>query len=343
MVYNYVQDVILCLLSKCTKSKCTKYNFNQYCLSRNCFCNSKFNTYLYLFLRLGEINMKHLFILFSILLFSSQLNAWTITKDFEDGVVGERAQSADSFDGTAGASKFSDVRAVSGNQSGEVNIKAGQEGFGQWGGSFDFPDLKDGDEIWFRVFYYFPTTFDFSAGGMGLKTMRIHTSDASSGNEGYMDLLIRDKLVVWSEVASSDFGANNPGGDIEQVNASGFNRNRVGKVVPTGTWHVIEQYVKFASKPNPGIYRVWQDGKLVFEDLETYTLKSSSSKSDFIYLFTNWNDGAPKTQNAYVDYIVITSEPPGTTDSFGNPFIGTGDLELLAPPKPPMVQTPTVK
>lgn len=283
--------------------------------------------------------MKHLFILFSLLLCSMQLNAWTVTKDFEDGVIGEKAQSKDAFDGAAGASKYSDKLVVSGSHSVEVNIKAGDTGFGQWGGMLDFPsDLKDGDEIWFRGYYYFPLTFDFTATGMGLKTMRIHTANSNNQNEGYMDLLIDDKIVVWSEVASSDFGANNPGANETQVNASGFNRNYVGKTVPKGRWHVIEQYVKFASKPKAGIYRVWQDGKLVFQDLETYTLRSSTSKSDYIYMFTYWNGGAPKAQSAYVDHVVITSTRPDTTDSFGNPFIGTGNLTFTAPPKPPRIQ-----
>lgn len=284
--------------------------------------------------------MKHLFILFYLLLFSSQLNAWTVTKDFEDGAVGTKAQSTkDSFDGVAGGSKFSNARSVSGNQSAEVSIQAGTEGFGKWGGSFTFPShLKDGDEIWFRSYFYFPAAFDFSSTGMGLKTMRIHTANSGGGNEGYMDLLIRDKLVLWSEVASADFSANNPSKASGGVNASGFKRGAAGKTVPKGTWHVIEQYVKFAAKPKAGIYRAWQDGKLVFEDLETYTLRSPTSKSDFIYMFTYWNGNAPKTQSAYVDHVVITSDQPNTTDSFGNPFIGTGDLNFTSPPKPPLVQ-----
>ena len=61
-------------------------------------------------------------------------------------------------------------------------------------------------------------------------------------------------------------------------------------------------------------------------------VKTPESSSDFVALFTYWNSwdpgtgiisGAPVTQSVYIDDVVITTELPDTTDSFGNSFIGT--------------------
>jgi hypothetical protein len=249
---------------------------------------------------------------------SSTAGAWTVDANFESGVVGEKANGSDGFGGAFKYTVYSDVVAHSGSQAAEIGIDQGAEGFGDWGGSFQYPDLMQGDEIWFRVYAYFPSGFDFSCTQCaGLKMMRIHTAAQDSSNEGYLDVLISGGLNVGSEV-TPDYYQNNP------------TWKNLGTEVVTGEWLAVEQYVKLSSVPGEGIYRVWQNGTLIKEDLQTKTLRTTSSISDFIYLFSYWNGTAPQTQVAYVDDVFITNETPAAVDADGNAFIGLTDT----PPSP---------
>ncbi len=249
----------------------------------------------------------------SVLLASSSAGAWTLDANFESGVLGDKANGSDGFSGAFQYTVYSDVVAHSGSQSAEVGIDAGTEGFGDWGGSFNYPDLHQGDEIWFRVYLYFPSGFDFSCTQCaGLKAMRIHTAAPDLSNEGYLDVLIDNGLNVGSEI-TPDYFTNNP------------DWKNLGTPVITEDWVAIEQYVKLSSVPGEAVYRVWQNGTLIKEDLQTETLRTAVSISDFIYLFSYWNGTAPQTQKAYVDDVVVTNETPGVVDASGNPFIGLTD------------------
>jgi len=273
--------------------------------------------------------------LFSIV-FTSNTLAWTITAGFEKGKIGDKAESpnADAFHIVAGNSKYTGKPALSGSQSASVTAVKGQTGFGKWGGGFKFPTtLKQGDQIWFRVNILYPEGWDFSCGGcrQGMKFMRIHTATSSGKNEGFYNTLIRGGttgglITADSEVLGSSFWINNGNGDV-------FNK---GTPVIRGKWHTYEQYIKWSSVPGKGIYRVWQDGNLIFEDLKTATLRSSTSISDYIYLYTYWNNGAPRTQTAYIDDVVVTNEIPGKKDAYGNSYVGVGASIYIAPPKPPV-------
>ncbi len=273
--------------------------------------------------------MKSALSLMFCLFFSTNVVAWTINADFEVSAPGTPASGVDGFSDSFYSLHSSSAPSVKGSQAAVASIRAGREGFGEWGGAFDFPDLVEGDEIWFRVFIYYPVGFDFTApGGIGLKTLRIHTKSLSGSNEGYFDMLSNGAggVTVASEI-TADFFANN----------AEDNWKSIGVPIVTGSYHAYEQYVKFSSVPGNGIYRVWQDGTLVFEDTVTKTLKTSTSISDFIYVWSYWNGKAPKDQEAYLDHVVITSETPATVDSDGHPFIGLGDITLLAKPKWPVV------
>lgn len=275
------------------------------------------------------MTMKHtkLILLFS-LLFSTQAFAWSKVLNFDelsDGATEKLGFSAKTL--TRASNNFS----YSGNMSIEIGILQGTEGFSDWGGQMRLPpksipgasDLKEGSEVWYRIWYYFPAGFDFSATGAGLKLSRIHTASSSGGHEGYMTLLIRNGIGVINPIDSSFY-------DVNKTNGLGTN-------VPTGQWHAIEHYVKFHSVPGKAAYRVWQNGKLIFEDTQSTTLKSSSSEADYIYFFTYWNGGAPKTQKAYLDDMIVTTDTPSALDSHGNHFIGVGDVKLTAAPNPPIL------
>jgi hypothetical protein len=203
--------------------------------------------------------------------------------------------------------------------------------------------LKEGDEIWYRVWIYYPNEWIF---GKGPKGLRIHLANSGGGNVGYFDFFIKEfELRLASEIGSA---INYPGGtcpyginpDWKQFRCNMEklgNPDRTAVKVTKGTWHAFEQYIKFHSVPGQAMYRAWFDGKQIFEDPLTATMKSSSDVSDFNYLFTTWNNGAPATQHNYVDDIMVTNEVPSNKDSNGNPYIGTGNVTFKAKPNPPAV------
>ncbi len=294
--------------------------------------------------------MKHITKLFLLLLiFSSQVNAWTMEANFENGTTGDKAElpNKDAFHGNAGASKYTSTKKHSGKQSGSVSIKKGSDGFGKWGGTWKFPSkLKRGDEIWFRTWVYFPTGWSFSCDGCaeGMKFMRIRVSSESGGNAGYHHNYINTngRLYIGGEVKDSAgntvFSTYPTWTDPTLRGAAGED---VGSKFPgvakvsLGTWHAFEQYIKFDPTPGKGVRRTWYDGKLVFEDTSTGTMHSSKDFSENIYMLTYWNNGAPKDQTAFIDDVIITSDKPSNSDSFGNPYIGTGNVKFTSPPKPP--------
>jgi len=262
------------------------------------------------------------------LLLSSPAFAWIVTADFEGGVVGTKAQvpfssNSDAFNDAAGDSKYVDSPVLTGNQAGSVSINQGAEGFGTWGGGFNFPSrLGEGDSIWFRVNAYYPEGWDFSTPGAaeGMKFMRIHSAAANGNNEGYHALQISGGATgglinASTEINGTAFFNNN--GPYPYTKA-----RRLGTDIARDQWGTYEMQVDLSSVPGEGAFRLWQDGNLIFEDLETATLRSSTSVLDFIYLYTYWNSGAPRTQTSYVDDIVITSDTPSNFDAFGNPMIG---------------------
>lgn len=275
--------------------------------------------------------------------FTNQAVAWTIDAKFEDGQAGQKAMltNNDAFHSHANNSKYSTAQKLSGNQSGSVTTVGGDTsgGFGKWGGSWNFDSkLKEGDEIWFRAWVYYPTNFDFSSSSSeGMKFMRIHVASANGDNEGYHHNYIKDggnkgKLFIGGEVRGNDGKTifdNKSKAQLRGTSDAGIVQ------ISLGQWHSYEQYVRFDSTPGKGIRRTWFDGQLVMEDKKTATLGSPGSYSDFIYIWTYWNGGAPKTQTAYIDDVIITSDQPNNTDSKGNPFIGTGSVTIHARPNPP--------
>ncbi len=291
--------------------------------------------------------ITRLFIL--LLIFSSQVNAWKIEANFENGTPGAKAMlpNNDAFHSHANDSKYTNAIKHSGSQSGSVSIEEGKKGFGDWGGAWKFPnEFKQGDEIWFRAWVYFPAGWSFSCNGCseGMKFMRIHVASKSGGHVGYHHNYIGTggRLFIGGEVKDS---AGNSVFDTYPVWTDGTLRGAPGEdVAPSypgvakvtlGTWHAFEQYIKFDSTPGKGVSRTWFDGKLVFEDTKTGTMHSSTDVSDVIYIWTYWNNNAPKTQTAFIDDVIVTNEKPSNSDNFGNPYIGTGGVKFISPPKPP--------
>ena len=277
-----------------------------------------------------------------LIFFSNYANAWTINANFEDGEVDQKAMlpSLDSFHKAANNSTYTNARKFNGNKSGKVTTAADGSGeFGRWGGAWNFEsNLKQGDEIWFRVWVYYPNDFKFtSSTGEGMKFMRIHVASANGKNEGYHHNFIsqgknKGKFFVGGEVRDSD--GKTIFDNKSKPELRGPDNSGIGQV-SLGQWHAYEEYVLFHSTPGKAIRRTWFDGRLVMEDTQTATLGSSTSYSDFIYIWTYWNGGAPKVQSAFIDDVIITSDQPSKTDNNGYPFLGTGNVVILAAPKAP--------
>lgn len=268
---------------------------------------------------------------------TSNVAAWTITADFENGAPGAIAQApttADAFHGQAGDSKIISTPVFSGVQAASVTATKGESGFGTWGGGIEFPsDLKQGDEVWFRVVVRYPDGWTFGCNSCteGMKFMRLHVASSSGSNRGYIHTFIRknndgeDHLLVSTEINNKN---SSPAGNSLQDNyPANFDRADFSPKIERDRWYTFEMYVKFAADGS-GAYRLWQDGELVFEADHYQSLISSTDKSDRVYIYTYWNNGVnkdggpPQTQTAYIDDIIITSDTPANVDSQGNPYIG---------------------
>jgi hypothetical protein len=259
------------------------------------------------------------------------------------------------FSGT----KTSNTQAYGGRgRSAALSITGGTSGWGQFGGIMTYPSpIKEGGEIWWRIRTFMPASYDYSSSTFALKFMRVHTRAAGSkANNGFLDLYIKPsgQMMFQSEVGHEHSPGVWWGQDNQMFSAQSNGLERLNPVVALNGWETYEVYTKFSSVPGSGIYRVWKNGVLVYENLTWNTFKSPDdpntssdsipSESEAAYLFTYWNGNAPQTQTMYVDDLVVTNETPVTKDSSGNRYIGMGAVastsapESTSPPMPPSVE-----
>lgn len=234
--------------------------------------------------------------------------AWTLVGDFEGGSIGQKANGPRGLSEAFGKSVIVGTPVFDGTRGAQMGIDAGSDGFGQWGGYMNhLADLQEGSELWFRISTYFPVDF-IAVGRPRLKFLRSHTL------AGHLDLYIL------------------PGGgfshDNEITGVSTAENIQTGAATPFGAplkkdvWETYEVYIKFHSRPGNAVYRVWQNGKMIYENTTQKTLSSPSSVSGHSNIFTYWNGGAPQTQSMYVDDVIITSDRPSCQDDNGNYMIG---------------------
>ena len=233
---------------------------------------------------------------------------WSLVADFEDGVVGQKANGPRGLSEAFGKSVIVDSPVFDGTRGAQMGIDAGVEGFGQWGGFMTHPvPLYEGSELWFRVSTYFPANF-IAIGKPRLKFLRSHTA------AGHIDLYI---------LPNGGFSHDN-----EVIGVSTAENIKTGAATPFGeplkrnVWETYEVYIKFHSQPGKAAYRVWQNGKMIYENTTQKTLSTPTSFSEHSNIFTYWNGGAPQTQSMYIDDVLITNERPSCQDSNGNYMIG---------------------
>lgn len=204
-----------------------------------------------------------------------------------------------------------------------------------------------GNEVWFRIRLFFPTGFNFTAGGgpaaNALKFMRIDTMPTSSSSDhSHIDwyLLGGNSTSVggfdWIYEGSPSGGPGGTGwlfgGGSSTALPSGIIRNQ---------WQTWEVYYKLETTGAASIIRFWRDGTLICDtsanipsgvaQLPTIITGNSiygafGNPGGFMWS-TYWNGGSPATQSAYCDDFTIYTSltgAPTATDSHGNVFIGTG-------------------
>jgi hypothetical protein len=267
-------------------------------------------------------------------------NAWTTHIDCEGGTLLSKV-----LEGTLGRfsttfmkTLYSNEQVSGGSQSCKMGISQGSDGWGEWGGIYQFPTkLTQGSQLWIRLNVYVPTTFNYT-GQPWLKFMRVHTASASNSNQGYLDLYINPlNGTVWDQSLYKDVVAP-------------FTFYYEGKPVPhtlgtrpthniaLGKWESYEIHYQLDDVPKnkggTGNIRIWKNNLLIADFSDQVTLADATTYAEGFYLFTYWNGNGPTTQSLYVDDIIITSDLPAKRDANGNPFIGGAVASTIAPKAP---------
>lgn len=284
------------------------------------------------------MTIKQFLVMFSIdffvLFYCVPSSAWTISNSFDTQNVGEHCSPL--WNGTA--SIVTGVQSYSASHSCRFHIEAGSDGGGGWGGGINFPAKQvKGNQLWVRIRTFWPVGSDFNSysGGNRLKFLRFRTNSAPSVNDGYNDWYINSTTGIFNTPYSWIYEGEN-----SWVDFGTFGHDAIQK----GQWETYEYYIKFdnvpASQGGQALVRLWKNGVLLKEITNRKTLKTTETYSTDLLIFTYWNGNSPKTQDMYVDDLVVTSDTPSAQDASGNHYIGmgsapTGKSVTSSPPLPP--------
>ena len=222
--------------------------------------------------------------------------AWTKSRDFEGGLIGQEAQGSMGFDDAGGLTLYSNEVVNSGQRSAKFIWNKGDTGFVNCRGEHYYvSEVGEGQELWIRAYYYFKSPWSWTAAPFN-KIMRIHVR-----NTAYLSVL----SDAWGQIV----------GNSEVVDRNYYS----GRTFDTDRWQSIEMYVKISG--SQGILRVWKDGVLIIEDKTSATTRNGNN-AIFSYFMSYWNGGCPENQVMYMDDVVMTTDMPSARDAAGNPMIG---------------------
>lgn len=192
--------------------------------------------------------------------------------------------------------------------------------------------LAQGDEIWVRAKFFFPTGWDFGNAGNGAfggtaprtKFFRLHTRTSGGAHLGYNDLYLwkEDATVTkWQWIYEG----------VQQWAYSGLDGWAPGRPAAPTTgivrngWVNIEYYIKLHATPGQALVRVWVDNVLQVTITDLATLVNATDVADEWQYATYWNGGAPATQSMYTDKwdVYTSANPPTNFDANGFRFIGS--------------------
>lgn len=199
----------------------------------------------------------------------------------------------------------------------------------QFGGWKTIANTYKGSSVHCQWSVYFPTAFNWYAGGGGrLKFFRIHTATAAGANAGYNDVYINTlglspnadgKLAhIYEGAVSSSWTEPNP-----------------TETLTRDTWETFEMRVDLdnvaMSSGGGGRTRVWRKKSgvmsLILDVQDQRTLTESGGYADKVLMFTYWN-GEPtypaSDQTCYADRIIIENDVSKLveTDANGYKIIG---------------------
>lgn len=235
-----------------------------------------------------------------------------------NGVAGRTLSGIEMQQGTAYSSD------IPGPFGSAVTAKQTQTAGLLWFGGYPLKvSLREGADLWIRIYQFFPNDFCFSYGtaendGWGAtKWIRAQTTGGRStiemGTAGPLDD-DRYGFKRWPTCGT----VTAMYGDINEMGAG--NRpfpNYTSAPIVRGRWQAIQVQWHFSS--SGGFTRGWVDDVYLGQSNHT-TLPSGAALEEIIY-GDYWNGGAPKNQAFYFDEIVITTTAPNTLDSGGRPFI----------------------
>ncbi len=211
-----------------------------------------------------------------------------------------------------------------GNKAWKTTATQGADEWAMGGGTYFPSALKKGQSLQAQWSVFFPTTFDWYAGGGGrLKFFRIRTEPANGGNSGYHDIYIN--TLGLGGGASED-------GKLANIFEGVQSWHNTTEFMTKGEWNTFEMRVDFDNvafnQGGKGRTRVWRKKnnqmQLILDVKSDPTLVNATDVAPFFYIFTYWNGGAPKTQSMYIDRIVFETDLTRLvqTDGAGNKIIG---------------------
>lgn len=244
---------------------------------------------------------------------------WELTRLFDTGVAGTKAEGADAFDALAGRTSYSTARSVSGAQSAECRVLTTDSngGFGQWGGAIDFPaPVGKGSVLWLEQYVFLPAGFSISTPGNGsLKYIRIRNRTSAGTLTGYLDIQLRDDDRTdnaWRYIKEGVATGWVYFGDVGSITRGQWLRH---------TFAIQLDNVAGASGGTPRV-RVWQDGALLVDSTTLATLTTATDYTDSYYLFTYWNGTVPQDQSFFVDSVRMGAGPAGYVPSWATGLQG---------------------
>ena len=287
-----------------------------------------------------------IFIILFSLIISTQAHAWVVSMDAEGGTVGQRPDKSAGWTYSGTDCTFDDSEKLGGKQSFRCRLPKGSHGeTARWGFALQLPThVSLGNEIWYRVWIKLPADYEWSPDRPGNKFMRLHSYQGDGTVKHYINAYSKTSGILvenWVPGVATFYDtlnlASNHSTVVESKPKLGYKSD--GTYIG---WEAVELYVKMGLA-GQGIVRCWRNGILWFEDKLNATAIDSGGFIKTITLFGHYSDtadeaGSPKDQSVWVDDIVVTNQRPSHTDSKGNPFMGVGDVKIVAPPNPPQVQ-----
>lgn len=186
----------------------------------------------------------------------------------------------------------------------------------------------EGEELWFRMYHYVPSSCDLRAGPGWVKWMRLGCNTPGgyhldcailNGGAGFH----LENAEVKANYATR-FGSDSVTYRVNESNTP----------IPRDRWFSTEMYVKLSSNVNSptGIMRFWMDGVLQCQLLNVQTLVANTDTVGSAAFNTNWNTltSNPDTyvaagQTMWADEVVFCTSDriPPNLDSANNRMIGS--------------------